>query len=196
MRCQSGRWTALIAVAVAVSFPVVAGCKSGSNLVSLPKMPSFNPVSWGKKEAADAELAKKEAEQLPRPSSVAMAGPNTAALESAGPVRGKRVVFTTLHRRDTRERPRGVKDLADPPRAMTIRHLAGLTQTITAAAGTVTSTEAAAPLPVARWIQVPANSVPTPPSPRGPTTVSPPPGAMIAEVPDQSRDEVRHRRAM
>jgi hypothetical protein len=85
MRCQSGRWTALIAVAVAVSFPVVTGCKSGSNLVSLPKMPSFNPVSWGKKEAADAELAKKEAAQLPRPSSAALAGPNAAALGPAGP---------------------------------------------------------------------------------------------------------------
>ncbi len=84
MRCQSGRWTALIVVAVAVSFPVVTGCKSGGNLVSLPKMPSFNPVSWGKKEAADADLAKREAEQLPRPSSAAMAGPNTAALGSAG----------------------------------------------------------------------------------------------------------------
>lgn len=85
MRCKSGRWTVLIAVAVAVSIPMMTGCKSGTNLVSLPKMPPINPLSWGKKEAADAELAKREAEQLPRPSSAALAGPNAAALRPGGP---------------------------------------------------------------------------------------------------------------
>ena len=77
MRFQSGRWTVVLAAAVVVPSFFLAGCKSGTNLVSLPKMPQMNLVTWGKKKPSDADVAKNEASQLPPPpSAAAFAGQN------------------------------------------------------------------------------------------------------------------------
>jgi hypothetical protein len=73
MRFRHGRWTALTAVAVVTPFLLLTGCKSGTNLIPLPKMPS---IGFGKKKS-DTDLAKKR--ELTPPSETAMAHQNGEA---------------------------------------------------------------------------------------------------------------------
>jgi len=67
MRFLRGRWTAVTAAAVVTPFLLLAGCKSGTNMIALPKMPS---MSWSKKKS-DTDLAKKG--DLTPPSQTALA---------------------------------------------------------------------------------------------------------------------------
>jgi hypothetical protein len=70
MRFRSGRWTVVLTAAFVVPSFLFVGCKSGTNLVSLPKMPKVD-LGWGKDKPSETDVAKNEASQLPPPPSAA-----------------------------------------------------------------------------------------------------------------------------
>lgn len=70
MRFRSGRWTVVLTAAFVLPSFFLAGCKSGTNLVSLPKMPKIS-LGWGKDKPSETDVAKNQASQLPPPPSAA-----------------------------------------------------------------------------------------------------------------------------
>jgi len=89
MHTPISRWSVLTVMVVSLSAISTTGCKSGTNLVPLPKLPSLNVLGLGRKKPAESSLSSNSpASQLPPPSVSALTGAasktaSTPALNSA-----------------------------------------------------------------------------------------------------------------